>query len=222
MSPLQCQHMLHLHSFCFVLFALSYEQFPHQSCHAADLLGQLLLCHSQASRHNVSVGFGWPEGGWLCRPIEKRERSLQHSGPTWRAPMLHDILLNLPFLRHAPKHLIEVSSLTCCISGLSNWVLNRIVVSRCYQQEQRVCHLWTKPKDSQTHCCVIRCHGTSSHEQNTTLAISLFVSQPLQSCYVRSKSRRFPLAVTQDCNQRTSKSAQPDMRKFHEQYLAEL
>ena len=46
---------------------------------------------------------------WVCcRPLERRERSLQQSGPTWRAPMLHDILLNLPFLRHAPKSLIEV------------------------------------------------------------------------------------------------------------------
>ncbi len=45
-----------------------------------------------------------------CRPIEKRERSLQHSGPTWRAPMLHDTLYNLPFLRHAPRKLIEVGN----------------------------------------------------------------------------------------------------------------
>jgi len=49
-----------------------------------------------------------------CRPIEKRERSLQHSGPTWRAPMLHDTLYNLPFLRHAPRKLIEVGSDGSC------------------------------------------------------------------------------------------------------------
>ena len=45
----------------------------------------------------------------VCRPVEKRERSLQHSGPTWKAPMLQDVLYNLPFLRHSPKSMIEVA-----------------------------------------------------------------------------------------------------------------
>lgn len=48
--------------------------------------------------------------GW-CRPVEKRERSLQHSGPTWKAPMLQDVLYNLPFLRHSPRSMIEVGYL---------------------------------------------------------------------------------------------------------------
>ena len=46
----------------------------------------------------------------VTRPVEKRERSLQHSGPTWKAPMLQDVLYNLPFLRHSPRTMIEVSS----------------------------------------------------------------------------------------------------------------
>lgn len=42
------------------------------------------------------------------RPIDKRERKLERKGPVWRAPLVIDVLRNLPFLRHVPARAVEV------------------------------------------------------------------------------------------------------------------
>lgn len=44
----------------------------------------------------------------LLRPIDKRERKLEQKGPVWRAPLVIDVLRNLPFLRHVPARAVEV------------------------------------------------------------------------------------------------------------------
>ena len=43
-----------------------------------------------------------------CRPLEKRERNLHHTGPNWSAPTITEVLGNLPFLRQAPRNMLEV------------------------------------------------------------------------------------------------------------------
>jgi hypothetical protein len=43
-----------------------------------------------------------------ARPIDKRERELERKGPVWRAPLVIDVLRNLPFLRHVPARAVEV------------------------------------------------------------------------------------------------------------------
>jgi len=42
-----------------------------------------------------------------ARPIDKRERELERKGPVWRAPLVIDVLRNLPFLRHVPARAVE-------------------------------------------------------------------------------------------------------------------
>lgn len=44
----------------------------------------------------------------FARPIDKRERGLERKGPVWRAPLVIDVLRNLPFLRHVPQRAVEV------------------------------------------------------------------------------------------------------------------
>ena len=45
-----------------------------------------------------------------CRPIQQRKRQLVDSGPTWRTPSVAGVLRNLPFMRHAPPQVLEVST----------------------------------------------------------------------------------------------------------------
>ena len=42
------------------------------------------------------------------RPIEKRERDLERTGPKYNHPGVVQILHNLPFLRHVPHRIVEV------------------------------------------------------------------------------------------------------------------
>ena len=45
-----------------------------------------------------------------CRPVEEKETRLQHRGPKWRTATMTEVLHNLPFLRHAPRRVVEVGS----------------------------------------------------------------------------------------------------------------
>ena len=44
-----------------------------------------------------------------CSPMERRERALKHTGPVWRAPLVTEVLRNLPFMRTQPRSIVEVS-----------------------------------------------------------------------------------------------------------------
>ncbi|KAK9861042.1 hypothetical protein WJX84_008386, partial [Apatococcus fuscideae] len=79
----------------------------------------------------------------LEKPVEEKETQLQHRGPKWRTATMTEVLHNLPFLRHAPRRVVELllrhgrlkmhrSQHPIAINSGGLWVVNNGLVKVTY------------------------------------------------------------------------------------------